>query len=77
MVTSTAMSPHLKPIPVRKHRSHARRALEGTAVAVILLGGLEVVLHVIAEGDVSVEAKLCAEAIALGLGVVVAGLRRR
>jgi hypothetical protein len=65
----------LQPIPVRKPRSRTRRALEGTAVAIVLLGGLEVALSVIADGAVSHETKLVARALAFGIGAVVAGLR--
>lgn len=65
----------LKPIPVRRPRSRARRAVEGTALAMLLLGGLEVVLLHVAEGAVSPTVKLVARALALGLGFVIAALR--
>jgi hypothetical protein len=65
----------MQPIPVRKPRSRTRRALEGTAVAIVLLGGLEVALHTVAQGAVSPEVKLWAQALSLGIGAVVAALR--
>lgn len=68
--------PELKPIPVRRPRSHARRATEGTAWGMILLGGLEVVLLHMAEGVVSPTVKLVARALALGLGFVLSEMRR-
>lgn len=65
----------LPSVPIRKPRSRARRALEGAGVALVLLGGLEVVLSVIAEGAVSPTVQLVARALSVGVGVVVAGLR--
>jgi hypothetical protein len=65
----------IQSIPVRKPRSRTRRALEGSAVAITLLVGLEVALSVIADGAVSPVAKLLARALAFGIGAVVAGLR--
>lgn len=65
----------LQPIPVRKQKSRTRRALEGTALAVLLLGGLEVALSFVADSALSPEWRLVARALALGVGFVVAGLR--
>lgn len=69
------MPEQLQPIPVKKPRSRTRRALEGGAVAIVLLGGLEVVLATLADGAVSPNAALWFRAAALGAGAVVAGLR--
>jgi hypothetical protein len=65
----------LKPIPVKKHKSRSRRAVEGTGAALALLGALEVVFEVLADGAVSPEVKLWARAIAAGIGVFIAAPR--
>lgn len=65
----------LPSVPIRKPRSRTRRALEGGAVAIVLLVGLEVVLATLADGAVSPTAALWFRAAALGVGAVVAGLR--
>lgn len=67
--------PQVQPIPVRKPRSRAKRALQGTGVTLALLAGLEVALAVIGDGAVSPTVKLLAQAISLGIGAVVAALR--
>ena len=51
--------------------------MEGTAVAMVLLGGLEVVLLHVADGAMSPTVKLVARALALGLGFVIAALRNQ
>jgi hypothetical protein len=65
----------LQPIPVRKPRSRLRRAIFGAGLTIAILGGLEVVFQVIADGALSYEVKLVARALALGVGAVIAGIR--
>lgn len=65
----------LPSVPIRKPRSRMRRAAFGVGLTLAILGGLEVVFQVIADGAVSYEWKLLARALAFGIGAVVAGLR--
>lgn len=70
-------TPHaLKPIPVKKHKSRSRRAVEGTGAALALLGAVEVVLHVLSDGTPNPTAKLLCGALAAGLGFYLAAMRR-
>jgi hypothetical protein len=69
------MSQQVQPIPVRKPRSRATRALQGTGVTLALLAGLEVALAVIGEGAVSPTVKLLAQALSLGIGAAVGAMK--
>jgi len=65
----------LKPVPVKKTRSHVRRAMYGTGVTLALLAGLEVAFSTLADGAISPTWKLAAQAVSLGIGAVIASLR--
>jgi len=65
----------LQSVPIRKPRSRLRHAAFGVGITLAILGGLEVVFQVIADGALSPTTKLLARALALGIGAVVSGLR--
>lgn len=65
-------TPALKPIPVKKHKSRSRRAVEGTGAALALLAAVEVALQYLSEGTPSPTVRLVCGALAVGVGAYLA-----
>src|ERR1041384_1148447 len=61
----------------KKHRRRkmARRGLEGAAIALLVMGGVEAALHVLADGHPDPMVRIWAVAGSALVGAVIAGLR--